>query len=147
MRLVFLASAVVAAIVVIGACDEDFQECYQQDLISCTCANGALGYAKCQNGTYGQFSCVCDGTEPGIDAGHPDAAVPEAAAPIVCIPDAGPDGSLKKDYELCAVPEECEGCRCETFNSKLYCTQACTADSQCPGDAGCNTRGICRVPQ
>lgn len=135
MRLLLVLAAVASALLAIAACQEDFQDCYGQDLVACSCSNGDPGYAKCgPGGTYAGSACVCDGTTPGIDAG-------------ACTRPGGPDasGTFKKDFEPCATADECEGCRCESFQDKLACTRACATDADCP-DAGCNQRGVCRHP-
>ncbi|MFO0742557.1 MAG: hypothetical protein U0270_42180 [Labilithrix sp.] len=140
MRLLLVLPA--SVIVAIAACGEDFEDCYGEDLIACTCAGGVPGYATCANGSYRGSPCVCDGTTPGIDAGK-DSGTSEAGA---CTREAGVDdsGALKKDFEPCANADECEGCRCELFASTLLCTRSCRSDAECT--SGCNPRGICRNP-
>jgi hypothetical protein len=127
--------AVASVIVAVAACGEDFKDCYGEDLVSCTCAGGALGYAKCgPAGDYKSSACVCDGTTPGVDAG-------------ACTRDGGAtdSGAFKKDFESCATANECDGCRCELFQSKQLCTHACLSDADCPL-TGCTPRGVCRNP-
>ena len=139
-----------------GACGEDYKDCYGEDLISCTCAGGAVGYAKCgPSGDFKSSPCICDGATPGIDAGHDSGSnggandatsdAPSDAA-LVCTREAGADAAgAKRDFETCATADECDGCRCELFQNQHLCTRACTGDADCPG-TGCNPRGICRNP-
>jgi len=129
MRALIVLGAVVSVIVAVAACAEDFKDCYAEDLVACTCAGGAQGYAKCQNGSYKSSVCVCDGTTPGIDASTCSHAL-----------DAG---GFKADFETCTTPDECQGCRCEQVQMAQQCTRPCASDADCP-QGRCNTRGVCR---
>lgn len=141
-------------IAAIAACGEDYKDCYDQDLITCNCANGAVGYAKCSPaGDFKSSPCICDGATPGIDAGRDSSAKDAGSndgsmndAALVCTRDAGADAAgTKKDFETCTTADECDGCRCELFQNQHLCTRSCTGDADCPG-TGCNQRGICRNP-
>ncbi|MCW5815152.1 MAG: hypothetical protein KIT84_29265 [Labilithrix sp.] len=131
-----MAPAVVVAAA--AACDEDYKACYEGDYVACTCGGDTLGYARC-NANERFDACVCDGTTPGLDAGRESGAVAPA-----CVPDAG---VVRKYFEECTSNEECETCRCESFQGRGLCTTTCTNVTECapPSDA-CTNRGVCRPP-
>ena len=147
MRALLVLIAVASVVLVSAACGEDFKDCYGDDLISCTCEGGALGYAKCgPSGDYKSSPCVCDGSTPGVDAGKSDAGDAGDASDAVCTRDGGvtDSGAFKQDFEPCAAADECDGCRCEPFQNTRLCTRSCASDAECAH--GCNQRGVCRNP-
>src|SRR6185437_2476396 len=103
MRALF-SSIPIALLVIAAAGEEDFKRCYAGDYVSCRCGADSFGYAQCN--TVDAFGpCVCDGTTPGIDAGHPEAGS-EAGAPVACKPNTG----TKQYFDDCAANEECASC-------------------------------------
>ncbi len=134
----------IGLLVAATACEPERPACYEGDFISCSCANGARGYAKCQPNEGLYVPCICDGTTPGakpvdIDAGETDASA-EASS------------SKRGFLEPCTTNDDCASGRCQEYPGKgtQLCTNACTqatAATDCPPPStGCNNQGVCKAP-
>jgi hypothetical protein len=134
-------AAVIAAIAF--ACDEDFKDCYGTDYQGCRCEDGGFGYQKCSPlGDYQGVSCVCDGTTPGVDAGH------DAATGTACVSDSGVKDTVtpasRRYLQPCLDNPDCDSCMCVKFNDAGRCTKACKTIADCPPPSdACTPEGLC----
>jgi len=131
----------IGLLVATTACTVTRPACYEGDFASCTCANGARGYAKCQPNEGLYVPCICDGTTPGAKPIDASTDTTETSAPT------------KKGFlEPCTTNDDCTSGRCQEYPGKgsQLCTNACTASTattDCPPPStGCNNQGVCKAP-
>lgn len=135
------ASAAVVVIALRGAaCAQDRPVCHAGEYAACACADGAVGYAVCQERVASYGSCVCDGKTPGLDAST--STDPDASA------DARPIEAKRALLEDCATNDQCASGLCFAYGQGYsLCSKPCSVDADCPApSSGCNGKKVCKGP-
>lgn len=85
-----------ALVLVLSACGPAAVEplCAPSESRSCACTSGAMGAQVCGESRQRFEPCVCDGTDGGVDAGHPELVDAGADAGGVAPHDAGVDAAV-----------------------------------------------------
>lgn len=143
-RSVALVAVTLGVAAFVSACLPEGRYCSPGDFVSCATTGGTPGAAMCNDeGTaYGACdpSLLLDGSLPPAPDASTDA-------------NAGDGGLCSGTGNLavtcpCTSNSDCASNDCYPFPSRgLFCTQACTKDTDCPPPSpGCTPKGFCKVP-